>query len=68
MIVTCEFCGFQIDTGRHAHSVKVTGWVKTKQGKPGTTITRASAPMGYACQTCLESRDGRGDAGLATLF
>ena len=68
MIVTCEFCGFRIDTGIHAHSVKITGWAKTKQGKVGNTFTRASAPLGYACTGCVESRNGHGDAGLATLF
>ena len=68
MIVSCEFCGVEINTAIYSHCVKVTGWAKTKNGKQTNTITRASAPLGYACIVCVERGSGPPESFQQPLF
>jgi hypothetical protein len=61
-MIICEVCNNEIGQGQSfAH--KVIGWALVKNGKQTNTITKSSAPIGYAHKICLEGKS-RDDVGL----
>lgn len=63
-MIICEVCNEEIGEGQ-SYCHKVIGWVALKGGKQTNTITRTSAPLGYAHKICLETGgQSRNDVGL----
>lgn len=62
-MIICEICDTRITEGTTYYE-KVIGWVASKDGKRGTTVSRTGQSMGYAHKVCLEVGNQNQQAGL----
>jgi len=66
--VHCEFCDQLLDARRPGVYAHTSGWVKNRSQGGGNAVTLSERTGRYACKTCIEVAQAKGQGLQPALF